>query len=190
MNGKPNITYEGSERAVAALIRQLREDRGWSQRELSEKLAKVGCHIDHSGIQRIEAGKKARKITVDELFAFAMVFQIPVEQMLLDPNRQVAESTMRALSSARHAWGDLADAVQTYLDLEQDADSAIVSAIWALAKEAASPEVVRAVVEFTFDDPALVDFLLRESRPAAVKRRAARDLPIPDFKFPRPWEGK
>lgn len=190
MTNEPNITYEGGERAVAALIRQLREDRGWSQRDLSEKLEKVGCHIDHSGIQRIEAGRKARKIAVDELFAFAMVFQVPVEQMLVDPNRQVAASTMRELSSARIAWADLAEAAQVYLDLEQELESAIVSAIWALAKESASPKAVRAVVQFMFEDPTLADFLVRESSPAATKRRAARDLPIPDFKSPRPWEGK
>lgn len=190
MANEPNITYEGGERAVASLIRQLREDRGWSQRDLSEQLEKVGCHIDHSGIQRIEAGRKARKISVDELFAFAMVFQIPVEQMLVDPNRQVAAATMRGLSNLRVAWVDLAEAAQVYLDQEGQLEDAIMFAFWALAKEEAPPKAVRAVVEFMIDDPDLADFLVRESSPAAMKRRAARDLPIPDFKFPRPWEGK
>lgn len=184
------ITYQGGERALASRIAAARADRGWSLERLSDELAKVGCVLGPTSIQKLEKGKKPRKITVDELIAFSTVFQIPVEKLLRAPGREVSTATMHALGGAHSAWVELAGAAEAYLLLEEELVDALVGAVHALQLESAPQRSIAAVVGFVFREQSVIDYLLRESRPAARKRREAGGLPIPDFKARRPWEGK
>lgn len=190
MGDETIISYEGGERAVAARIASARSERGWSQQQLSDELAKVGCHIHYTAIQKLENGKKPRKITVDELFAFAMVFQIPVEQMLVDPSREVTTETWEALKAARVAWGELEDVAEAYLDADQELVERLGDLVYAVAADPARPQAVRQLLESMFWNESIVDYVLRESKPAARKKREAEDLLIPEYKTRRPWEGK
>lgn len=80
---RPNAmrSIEG-ESNLARRIRTERERRGWSYETLAKALSDSGCSINGSAIFRIEKGAPPRKITVDELIAFARVFETTVEDLL------------------------------------------------------------------------------------------------------------
>jgi len=56
-------------------FRILREDRGWSQQELSEKLAQWGVDMHQTTVAKMEKGK--RPLRVAEMFALSHVFGMP-----------------------------------------------------------------------------------------------------------------
>ena len=61
-------------------IRQLRLEKGWSQRELADILQLNGLDVDKNAIQRIEARK--RFVTDIELVYFAKVFEVDYKELL------------------------------------------------------------------------------------------------------------
>lgn len=61
-------------------IKQLRLEKGWSQRELADLLQLKGLDVDKNAIQRIEARK--RFVTDIELVYFAKIFEVGYEQLL------------------------------------------------------------------------------------------------------------
>lgn len=71
------------EHAVSRRVAALREEHELSYRTLADDMAGVGCPIDSSALHRIEKGE--RRITVDELVAFGLVFGVPVDEMVLPP---------------------------------------------------------------------------------------------------------
>ncbi|MGW3144855.1 helix-turn-helix domain-containing protein [Streptomyces sp. NPDC001177] len=64
-------------------IRRLREQRGWSYREVEERLARVGRAIPTVELSAIDAGE--RHVDVDDLVALAAVFDLSVEELLRPP---------------------------------------------------------------------------------------------------------
>jgi hypothetical protein len=60
----------------------------------------LGCRLNQSAINKIERGDPPRRITVDELIAFAQVFELEVEDLLIPAHaareRQI-ETAYRAL---------------------------------------------------------------------------------------------
>lgn len=60
---------------------KLRVAKGWSQRQVADKLQLLGLEIDKNAIQRIEAGK--RFVTDIELVFFAQVFNTTLDALLL-----------------------------------------------------------------------------------------------------------
>lgn len=71
---------------VADRIRTERERRGWTYRELAEQMAREGCVIAASTLQRIEKGsgpgRPRPKIGVEELVAACRVFEISPDELL------------------------------------------------------------------------------------------------------------
>ncbi|WP_295824167.1 helix-turn-helix domain-containing protein [uncultured Microbacterium sp.] len=63
------------ERRMADKFRILREERGWSQSELSERLAEWGFDLHQTSIAKLEKGK--RPMRVAEMHALAHVFRMP-----------------------------------------------------------------------------------------------------------------
>ena len=63
-------------------ISKLRVNSGLSQRGLADKMQLVGIDIDKNAIQRIECGK--RFVTDIEIVAFAKVFNVSLEKLLLE----------------------------------------------------------------------------------------------------------
>lgn len=62
-------------RRAAQRVRALREERQWSRERLAQELAKVGQPLGQNGIYKIEQyPDPARRLTVDELGALAVVF--------------------------------------------------------------------------------------------------------------------
>lgn len=63
------------ERRMADKFRILREERGWSQSELSDRLAEWGFDLHQTSIAKLEKGK--RPMRVAEMHALAHVFRMP-----------------------------------------------------------------------------------------------------------------
>jgi transcriptional regulator with XRE-family HTH domain len=74
-----------SEHSLARRIAYEREKRGMSYEGLASRMTRVGCPIQASGVYKIERADPPRRITVDELVAFAEVFATPVQDLLLPP---------------------------------------------------------------------------------------------------------
>lgn len=64
--------------------RALRIQRGWSARELAERLTTAGHPVERSVITRGEIGLRP-SITVARLYALAYVFQVDPVALLADP---------------------------------------------------------------------------------------------------------
>jgi transcriptional regulator with XRE-family HTH domain len=64
-------------------IRRIREQYGWSYREVEERLSRVGRAIPAVELGWIDAGE--RRIDVDDLVALAAVFGLSVEELLQPP---------------------------------------------------------------------------------------------------------
>lgn len=71
LNGKKNT--------VGLKFRQLRESRGWSQRNLAHEFQKLGYRYDQNFVSRIERGE--RHVNEIELRAIMHVFQIPSAEL-------------------------------------------------------------------------------------------------------------
>src|SRR4051812_5822750 len=67
---------------VAVHVKTLREQRGWSARELSEACSRAGAPtLTRSTIAKIESGVR-RTVTVEELTGLARAFEISVDDLL------------------------------------------------------------------------------------------------------------
>lgn len=80
-----NKTAEGLNNVCGKNIAQFRIKMGISQRELADKMQLVGIDIDKNAIQRIECGK--RFVTDIEVIAFAKVFQVTFEELLVKSSK-------------------------------------------------------------------------------------------------------
>jgi transcriptional regulator with XRE-family HTH domain len=64
-------------------IRRHRERRGWSYKELSERLTQVGRGIHIVDLGWVETGE--RRVDVDDLVALAAALEVGVEDLLQPP---------------------------------------------------------------------------------------------------------
>lgn len=87
---KRNVNaVEDTGRQVAANVKRLRG--GMTYRELSDRLEEVGRPIAVLGLKRIESGE--RKVDVDDLMAFAIVFGVSPLTLLLPASAAVNITT-------------------------------------------------------------------------------------------------
>ena len=70
----------GEKNLIADRLRQLREERGFSQRKLAMEFQLMGLDIDRNVITRIET--KQRYVTDIELCAIMKVFRVSSEELL------------------------------------------------------------------------------------------------------------
>ncbi|MFD7554653.1 helix-turn-helix domain-containing protein [Streptomyces sp. NPDC059835] len=90
---------------VAAAIRRLRTGRGWTTRELADRLTEAGRPFSHAGITRTEKG--TRQVTVGDLAAFAAVFDVSPVALLLplgEDGTDTVEITGGGTLDADRAW--------------------------------------------------------------------------------------
>ncbi len=59
---------------IGPQVRKLREEKGWTQRTLSEKLQVAGLDISRSSLAKVES--RLIKVSDNELFYFARVFNV------------------------------------------------------------------------------------------------------------------
>ena len=117
-----------SEANVARRITMERERRGWTLEGTAKRMTDIGCTIGHTAIYKIEKGDPPRRISVDELVAFASVFGMGVEELLV-PEGVVLD---RATVEVFHRW---VDARNRYSRASQDERNAIADLRNLLAKQ-------------------------------------------------------
>lgn len=64
---------------IGANIKQLRLDKRWSQKKLSEKLEEEAVYICRGSVSRIESGE--RTVSDIEIVGLAKVFGVPVKRI-------------------------------------------------------------------------------------------------------------
>jgi intergrase/recombinase len=157
-----------SEANLALRIKHEREARTptWSYVTTAERLRDIGCPIQSSAIFRLEKGE--RKITVDELVAFAMIFETTPDELLRPLDVVLEESAKRQVDELALSLVDLTSATnRTY------------RALVALAEtEASASEERRNALRQVLDSikPEAPDpFVGEERRFAARLRKLARE---------------
>ena len=89
---RPNRTRTMlAERNTAASVAHLRQERDWSIERLAKHMEEAGCPIHPSAIYKLEKGDPPRRVTVDELVGFAMVFGVPLDELIRDPAERIPE---------------------------------------------------------------------------------------------------
>jgi transcriptional regulator with XRE-family HTH domain len=110
-----------SESNLARRIAHERDRHGMTYEGLAKRMTDLGCPIQASAIYKIEKSKPPRRITVDELVAFAEVFGVQPEQMLLPP--EVVESAV--LRDLLHSWEEARANAVDAKQAEEDALAAL-----------------------------------------------------------------
>jgi transcriptional regulator with XRE-family HTH domain len=112
-------------RAVAHNVKVLREARGLTQTDVSDRMRTIGRPLLPTGVLKVEQG--IRRVDVDDLVALALVFDVPPDELLgplAEGGRtglQRIERVERALAALRDVQAMLAQVAQVALV----ADSAI-----------------------------------------------------------------
>jgi transcriptional regulator with XRE-family HTH domain len=92
-----------------ARIQRLRKRKGWTQRELAERLEAEGFElgIDRDVVANFESGRR-RSLSVDELVAFAAVLDVsPVDLIVRDAaGMRVGKWTIGAVLAGQWVRGD------------------------------------------------------------------------------------
>ena len=69
---------------VGLKLKELRELKGWSQRDLAKEFQLIGCDIDQNVITRTERGE--RKVSDKEILAITIVFGITTAELFENVN--------------------------------------------------------------------------------------------------------
>lgn len=113
----------GSNDDVADRLRRERTRRGLSYRALAERMARAGCEIDPSALQRIEKGtapgKPRPKIGVDELVALCRVFDLTPADMLSSTDSEVDKLAFYWRDRYRQAIRNLTTALVELVDFHR-----------------------------------------------------------------------
>ena len=111
----------GSEDNLAERVQFEREARAWSPARLAQELTLAGCPIQTSAIYKIESAEQRRKISVDELVAFAKVFETTPEKLLVPLELVRQEQAAIIIREAEDGWQKLGRGIQkmtrAYIDL-------------------------------------------------------------------------
>ena len=90
-----------------------RSARHWSNDDLAKRMSEAGCPMTGSAIFKIEKAIPRRRIVVDELIAFAKVFGLSVNELLLPvqlamnkESARLAQDWAGAINVARNAIYD------------------------------------------------------------------------------------
>lgn len=106
MEPVPKVGEVGDQ--VAARLRQWREEKKLTTRELAERTVTAGRPIHASGIVKIEA--RARRIDVDDLAVLAAALGVKPAQLLTGDIDDFGSLRNRWVSEQKEALGPLADA--------------------------------------------------------------------------------
>jgi transcriptional regulator with XRE-family HTH domain len=96
-----------SEDNLARRVAYEREQRGWTYDGLAKRLTEAGCSIQGSAIYKIEKGTPRRRISVDELVAFAEVFEVNVADLLIPLELMAEQKVVSLIADLRHRYAVL-----------------------------------------------------------------------------------
>ena len=106
---------------VAQRIRQFRNEREWSIRDLENKLAEIDSDLDYHAIRRIENGE--RVISIDEALELCKAFKVSWPELLEDNETKAYQAARRALRDVEKEemhLGDLLDESTRFDDVLHD----------------------------------------------------------------------
>jgi transcriptional regulator with XRE-family HTH domain len=75
------VTLTATSRQVSTRLSRLRKARGWSQRDLAEKLAEHGYQMAQSNVTRMENGER-KTFSVDLVVLLADIFGISLDELV------------------------------------------------------------------------------------------------------------
>lgn len=110
------VSEFGGEVNLARRVQQWREEMGWTQPKLAERMTNAGYPMNKTSIWKIENPDKPagrRSISIGEAIGFARVFEKSVEELLL-PDDAFAEAEAwksfleagQKLNEVRQAWDE------------------------------------------------------------------------------------
>lgn len=112
----------GSPEDVGNRIRELRRKRGWTLRQLAERLSTAGYAVDHTGVLRMEGppskGRRQR-IDIEALAALCRVFDIPAEELLRSRQARLDAAEQRWVETYDSAFSDLMTAILRVADVNR-----------------------------------------------------------------------
>jgi transcriptional regulator with XRE-family HTH domain len=91
---------------IARRLREVRDDRHWTQQQLSDELTRLGKPMDRTTVAKVEKG--SRQARADELVALAAALDCAVVDLLLPvENEPVALTPKLKVDGARaHEWAE------------------------------------------------------------------------------------
>ncbi|MGO4603048.1 hypothetical protein [Terrabacter sp. 2YAF2] len=101
-----------AERYVAWHVEVQLTRRGWSYRELADRMTAAGAPTNQSSIHKMLRQDPPRRITVNELAALAEIFDVPMQELAQSVDRSLSEEANRLLA-------DLYAAKEPYLAAAQ-----------------------------------------------------------------------
>jgi transcriptional regulator with XRE-family HTH domain len=122
---------------LAQRIAAERDAHGWTNDGLAKRMTDAGCPMTGSAIFKIEKAEPRRRIVVDELVAFAKVFAIPLDELLLAPEVAASKEATRLVLQ----WSEAAKAADPLIEAQNAAADAIDDYI------AANPDMEGTVIE-------------------------------------------
>ncbi len=78
---KPDV-LENRKNKIGLKMRDLRVERGWSQRDLVKKFQLIGFDCEQNFVARTETGK--RNVTDSDIWAMSQVFGVSLERLFED----------------------------------------------------------------------------------------------------------
>lgn len=156
---RPNIARTiGAEETVARRIQSERLSRHWTYDAVARHMTEAGCAMHGSAVHKIENGTPRRRITVDELVAFSIVFDISLDDLVSKPGLDFA--------NARRNGSALVDAAyrKSALWNELKATEAEVASTYQLFVESITETMNETKIrsKLTNDSPPSTDQQLRE----------------------------
>jgi transcriptional regulator with XRE-family HTH domain len=98
------LTRPDAERRAGVQLRKLREARGWSQREVSERMKPFGYDWQQTTVARIEAA--TRPLRLNELLDLAALFSVSLTDLLMPAGGpESVEGVRQEIAALREAQG-------------------------------------------------------------------------------------
>ncbi|GGI03138.1 helix-turn-helix transcriptional regulator [Arthrobacter liuii] len=149
----------GLEAAMCDKFRRLREERGWSQQDVSEKLAGMGIDMHQTTVAKMEKGK--RPLRVAEMYALSWVFGLPPGAVFWLPSSEGMPYSMKymteELSMIDGQQAEMREQFlkmfESHLALYADLDSRRASLLRAMKDAAAGNRVNSSQEDYFRDDP-------------------------------------
>jgi transcriptional regulator with XRE-family HTH domain len=107
---------------VAHNVRALREARGLTQTDVSDRMGAIGRPLQPTGVLKVEQG--TRRVDVDDLVALALVFDVPPVE-LLGPLDERDRTPVQRIERIEQAVAALQDVQAMLTQVALVADSAI-----------------------------------------------------------------
>lgn len=166
------MSTDDPEQTFASSIASLRQERGWSQEQLSERMRNEGVDdATQITVSRIETSR--RKVTLTEALALARIFNVPISALAdVGVGARLASSLANRQARIDEAIKAFEKAVADYMrDGMRAAQIQKSQAQAALTKleqsDSPDPETIRRVREFWVD----ADRILRMFPPSTIASR-------------------